>query len=83
MANAIAARSGESFDTVVALSAKNRTWGALTGQLGVSTDEIVAKVNTAARRIVAVDFRSRSRPLRETGTNYSATNSHTQQAHIH
>ncbi|MBA3651886.1 MAG: hypothetical protein H0W66_10510 [Chthoniobacterales bacterium] len=83
MANTIAARSGESFATVVGLRAKSRTWGTLTEQLGVSTDEVVAKVNTAARRIIAVDFRSRSRALRETGTNYSATNSHTQQARLH
>lgn len=83
MAHAIAASSGDSFETVVALRARTRTWGQLSQQLGVSPDLIVSKANIAAKQIIAVDFRARSRAPRETGTNYSATSSHTQQRHLH
>jgi len=79
MANAIATKSGQPFNEVVASRAKHRTWGEVAEQLGVSPDFIVAKESIAASRIIAADFRTRQRPPRESGTNYTSINPHTQQ----
>lgn len=83
MANSIAAKSGQGFNRVVSLRARSQNWGAVSDQLGVSSDYIVAKANIAARQIIAVDLRTRSRTLREAGTNYTVINTHKLQAHLH
>ena len=83
MATSIAAKSGQSFDRVVSLRARSQTWGTVSDKLGVSSDYIVAKANIAARQIIAVDLRTRSRNLREAGTNYTVINTHKLQAHLH
>ncbi|HEY3662285.1 MAG TPA: hypothetical protein VGL24_03955 [Chthoniobacterales bacterium] len=83
MANSIAAKSGQSFNRVVSLRARSQNWGTVSDQLGVSSDYIVAKANIAARQIIAVDLRTRSRNLREAGTNYTEINTHKLQSHLH
>ena len=83
MANSIAAKSGRSFNRVVSLRASSQNWGAVSDQLGVSSDYIVARANIAARQIIGVEFRTRSRSLREAGTNYTVINARKLQAHLH
>ncbi|MEP6976369.1 MAG: hypothetical protein ABI787_11085 [Spartobacteria bacterium] len=80
VANALASESGESFAAVVAQRGKTRTWGELATQLRVSPDLLITKVNTAAKRIVAVDFKSRRGPGRATNPAISSNNPHTQRA---
>jgi hypothetical protein len=82
IANSLAAKSEESFAHIIAMRAKTRTWGELAEQLRINPDIIVTRANTASKRIVAVEFRSR-RSEREPGTNYTSINPHTQLSHLH
>ena len=59
VANSIASQSHHSLDHIIAMRAKTRTWCELAEQLQVDPDFLVTRVNTASKRIVAVDFRVR------------------------
>ncbi len=83
IANSLAAKGEESFDHIVAMRAKTRTWGELAEQLHVDPDFIVARANAASRRIVAVDFRSRRGITHQKNISLTSINPHDQQAMHH
>jgi len=83
MTHALAARSGRSFDQVVAMRAGTGTWGELAKQLQVEPGLVIAKAKLASTRIRLAEFGTRRRPAREGGTNFTSVNPHTQQAHHH
>jgi hypothetical protein len=82
MANSLAAKSNEAFADVVAMRARTRTWGELADQLRVDPGFIVARAETTAERIRAVDFRNRHRQQHD-NTTVTSVNPHTQQQHHH
>ncbi len=81
VANTLATESGESFAAVVARREKSRTWGELAKQLRVSPDLLVTRVNTAAKQIVAVEFRQRRGPGRAADPVFSANAPHVREQH--
>jgi hypothetical protein len=83
IANSLAAKGKESFDHIVAMRAKSRTWGELAEQLQVDLDLIVTRANAASRRIVAVDFRSRRGITHQKNISLTSINPHNQQAVHH
>lgn len=82
IAHLLAAQSEESFAHIVAMRAKTPTWGKLAEQLNIDPDFLVTRANAASSRIRLVDFRTRRRPQREAGTNYTSVNPHTQTARL-
>jgi hypothetical protein len=82
MANSLAAKSNESFDNVVAMRARTHTWGELADQLRVDPNYIVARADTAAKRIRAVDFQNRHRQQHD-NTTVTNTHPHTQEQNHH
>ena len=82
MVNSLAAKSSESFDNVVAMRQKTRTWGELADELQVDPGFIVARADTAAKRIRAVDYRNRHRQQHD-NTTVTNTHPHTQERNHH
>ncbi len=77
MANALASKSGRSFNSVIVERANTKSWGDLAEQLGVDPTLVVAKANIAAQRIRDVELRFRHKPQQaDSGVSYTGTNQH-------
>ena len=77
MVNLFAAKSGQTFDQVLALRVKTRTWADLAQQLGIDTEDVIVRANKAAQRIRYVELRYRTRPQRpDAGVSYTSMNPH-------
>ena len=73
VANALAARSGETFHQIISQRVRTATWGDLAKQLNVTPDFLVRKANLATDRIRLVEFNARKRPQKDS-TNMTTTN---------
>lgn len=83
LANVLADKSRQSFEQVVAMRGRTRTWGELANQLEVSPDFLVSRVQIASQRIKLVESSLRRRPMSDGGTSLAGANPHTQHAHHH
>lgn len=81
VANSLASQSHHSLSDIVAMRAKSRTWGTLAQQLQVDPDLLVTRVNTASKRIVAVDFRVRRGRGRAPDPSFTANAPHYRAQH--
>jgi hypothetical protein len=73
LANALAARSGETFQEIISQRLRTATWGDLAKQLNVDPQSLVRKAIVAADRIRLVESNARKRPQRDS-TNMTTTN---------
>jgi hypothetical protein len=80
IANSLAAKSKQDFDTVMAMREKTRTWGELAEQLHVSPDLIISRANTAAKRIVDAEFLSDRRKQHAQDPSVTSINPHIQRS---
>ena len=77
MVNLFAAKSGQTFDQIIASRAKTRTWADLAQQLGVDTEDVIVRTNRAAQRIRYVELHYRKQPGRPDATvNFANVNPH-------
>ncbi|MEO5755002.1 MAG: hypothetical protein ABIR38_09875 [Chthoniobacterales bacterium] len=81
MAHVLAEKSKESFNNIVALRARARTWGEVARQLQVSPEAVVIRSNAAATRIRAAEARTRRRPDSKPGVITTNPGLHHYQAH--
>jgi hypothetical protein len=70
--NALAAKSGGTFDQVISQRVRSSTWGDVAKQLNVEPEFLIKKANLAADRIRLVEFNSRKRAQRD--PNLTTTN---------
>jgi hypothetical protein len=61
VANSLASGSGKSFDQILALRAKNRSWSQLATNLHISVKSIIARVNAADESVKYAESRRRLR----------------------
>ncbi len=83
LANVLAQKSRQSFEQVVEMRRRTRTWGELANQLEVSPAFLVSRVEIASQRIRLVENSLRRRPMSDGGTSLAGANPHTQHAHHH
>src|SRR5689334_4202485 len=83
IANALAAKSGESFHTIISQRVNAPTWGEVAKQLNVSSDSLIQRANLASERIRLVEFNSRKKPQKDGGVNFTTANPHNLQAAHH
>ncbi len=77
MVNLFAAKSGQTFDQIIAARTKTRSWAELAQQLGTDTEDVILRANKAAQRIRYVERHYRKRPNQPDGTvNFANVNPH-------
>ena len=77
MVNALAGQSGQSFQRVISLRTRSRSWSEVANQLGVDTDLIVTKAKAAAQRVRYVELRYRHKPQQaDSGVTSTSVNPH-------
>jgi hypothetical protein len=61
IANTLAKTSGKSFDAIMAMKSKSRSWGELAGKVGVSEGSIIAKAHSATDSLTFAEAKSERR----------------------
>src|SRR5262249_55091885 len=76
VANALAVKSGESFNQIISQRVRNSTWGDLAKQLNIESEFLINKANKASDRIRLVEFNTRKKPQSDNGTSWTNVNPH-------
>ncbi len=83
LANSLASKSNRSFADIIAMRERTRTWGELAEQLHVSPGFIIARADTAAKRILDAEFLSHRRKQHAQDPSVTSVNPHTQHSRLY